>query len=131
MKWPFQKLGRGDPVRAAKVPMIRRPFQPAPPQIAQPFSISNYFQKPDHFQKDYRMANGLCLACGSSDHTIEGCPHKRMGVINRALPAPPVPIGQRNPGLGGTLSLHGSRLFAHFKGEAELQHVTEGDKPTT
>ena len=44
------------------------------------------------------MANGLCLACGSGDHTIEGCPHKRTGMMNRTLPAPPVTIGQSNPG---------------------------------
>ena len=33
MKRPFQQLGGGGPVRAAKAPMFRRPFRPASLQI--------------------------------------------------------------------------------------------------
>ena len=87
---------QGGPVRAIQAPMARRPFRPGPPLITQPLPICNYFQKPGHFKKDCRRANGLCLACGFGDHTIEGCPYKRMGVLNWALLSPPAPIGQRN-----------------------------------
>jgi len=33
--------------------------------------------------------------------------------------------------LGEPLSLHDNRFAAQFNGEAELQEVAEGDKPTT
>ena len=99
MKRPFQLLGRGGPVRAAKAPMVKRPFRSAPLQITGPLPICDYCQKTGHTQQECRRANGLCLACGSGDHTIEGSPHKRTGMMNQTLPASPVTIGQRNPGL--------------------------------
>jgi len=98
MKRPFQQLGRGGPVRTARAPMVRKPFRSAPPQSTQVVPVCNYCQRPGHLQKDCRRANGLCLACGSGDHTIEGCPLRRSGVINRTLPTLPAPISQRNPG---------------------------------
>jgi len=98
MKRPFQQLGRGGPVKATKVPIIRQPFRSAPLQITRPLPICDYCQKAGHTQQECRMANGLCLICGSGDHSIESCPHKRNGIMNQTLPAPSVPIGQRNPG---------------------------------
>ena len=82
MKRPLPQMGRGGPFRAAKVPTIRRPFRPVPFQITEPFPVCNYCQKLGHSQQNYHRANGLCLACGSSDHAIEGCPHRRMGIVN-------------------------------------------------
>jgi len=103
MKRPFPQMGRGGPFRAAKAPIMRRPFRPAPfqmaqPQMAQPGPICHFCLKPGHSQQNCRRANGLCLVCGSRDHTIEVCPHKRMGIANQTLPALPGPIGQRNQG---------------------------------
>ena len=98
MKGPFPQTGRGGPFRTARIPTMRRPFRPAPFPVTQPFSFCSYCQKPGHSRQNCRSANGLCLVCGSRDHTIEVCPHKRMGITNQALPALPGPNGQRNQG---------------------------------
>jgi len=95
---PFQQIGQGGPVKATRVPMSKWPFQPAPLQMIQPSQVCNYFQRPDHTQQNCRRANGLCLACGFNDHTVEGCLHKRTGMMTRALPALPAPSAQRNSG---------------------------------
>ena len=66
--------------------------------MARPPPICNYCQNLSHTQQNCRKANGLCLACGSSDHSMKSCPHKRtwmMTWIFLALPAPSLP---RNPG---------------------------------
>ena len=94
MKRPFVPVGRGGPFRAAKVQM-RQPFRPAPYQTAQPFAFCNYCQKPGHTRPNCRRANGLCLVCGSRDHSIEACPHRRLGIANQTLPVLPGPSGQR------------------------------------
>jgi len=94
MKRPFVPMGRGGPYRAAKV-LARPPFRPAPYQMAQSGPICNYCQKPGHTQQNCRRANGLCLVCGSRDHSVEACPHRRMGIANQTMPALPGPSGQR------------------------------------
>ena len=48
MKRPFQQLGRGGPFRAAKAPMVRRPFRSAPLQITRPLPICDYCQRTGH-----------------------------------------------------------------------------------
>jgi len=67
--------------------------------------------KPGHIQRNCRKANGLCLVCGSSNHSIGGCPFKRtystpstfpVRVAPPALPAPPLrrnlePVGRSAP----------------------------------
>jgi len=98
MKRPFQQMGRGGPVRATRAPMTKQPFQPVPLQMIRPIRICGYCQKADHTQQNCRRANGLCLACGSSGHTVEGCPHERTGTMTRALPVVPAPTTQRNSG---------------------------------
>ena len=107
MKRPFPPMGRGGPYRAAKVQAMRQPFRPAPYQMTQPGPICNFCQKLGHSQQNCRRANGLCLVCGSRDHSIEACPHRRMGIAGQVLPALqgpngqrslPGPLGQRNQG---------------------------------
>jgi len=41
-------------------------------------SVCNFCQKPGNFQCNCRMANILCLACGSGNHLIKDCPFKRV-----------------------------------------------------
>ena len=67
--------------------------------------------KPGHIQRNCRKTNGLCLACGSSNHSIGDCPFKRtystpstfpVRVAPPALPAPPLrrnlePVGRSAP----------------------------------
>jgi len=65
--------------------------------MVRPLPICGYCQKTSHTQQNYRRANGLCLACGSSDHLVEGYPHKKMGMATRALPALLASTVQRNP----------------------------------
>ena len=52
MKWPFQQIGRGGPVRIMGAPMTKRPFQPIPLQMARPPPICNYCQNLSHTQQN-------------------------------------------------------------------------------
>ena len=70
-----------------------RAIQPLPPQ-----SVCNYCQKLDHAHRNCRMANGLCLAYGSSDHSLGECPHRRTRNNTPALTVFPTPPVRGNPG---------------------------------
>ena len=93
MKRPFVPMGRGVPFRVAK--MQRQPYRPAPYQSAQPLPVCSFCGKLGHIRPNCRRANGLCLWCGSRDHAVETCPHRRIGTTNQTLPALPGPSGQR------------------------------------
>ena len=72
MKRQFQQVHRGNPVRSFGAPAAKRTFQPPSQQL-----VCGYCQKPGHNQRNYRMANGLCLACGSGNHSVGECPLKK------------------------------------------------------
>jgi len=100
VKRPFQLMNEEHATRPINGPIVKRPFQPSLPQI-----ICNFCHKPGHYRKDCRMANGLCLACGTESHAIRDCPFRRVGNIapvRPVLPAPPLrgnpePIDRRAP----------------------------------
>jgi len=97
VKRPFQLMNEEDTARTINGPIVKRPFQLPLPQV-----ICNFCHKPGHYRKDCRMANGLCLACGTGSHAIRDCPFRRIGnmaPIRPALPAPPFPAPpqRRNP----------------------------------
>ena len=64
-----------------------------------------YCLKFEHYKCDCRMANKVCLACGSDGHLIRNCSFIRMGnttPIQLTLPVPPVrrdsgPIERKTP----------------------------------
>ena len=79
-------------------PTAKRPFQSTPLQSIQPiplqivrppprYSICNYCHRPDHSRRNCRRANGLCLACGSSNHSLGEYLYKRTGNNTSALSA--------------------------------------------
>jgi len=74
-------MNRGNPARAVDAPLAKRPFQHPPQQI-----VCEYCEKLGHTRNTCRIANGLCLACGSDNNSIGDCPFKR---ICNAAPAPP------------------------------------------
>lgn len=83
---------------------IRRPA-PAPTARAQPYPPAgdkkdipcSYCHRPGHLRKDCRRANGLCLACGSKDHTIKDCPQRRPApTTGGPAPAPQPGVQTRN-----------------------------------
>ena len=100
VKRSFQLMDEEDPTRPSDGPIVRRPFCPPPQQ-----AICGYCLRPGHIQSNCRTANGLCLACGSGDHSLGVCPFKRMWNATPAplaLPAPPPgrnpePVGRRAP----------------------------------
>ena len=109
MKKPFLRgFKRMPPVRPPGTPLAKWPFQ-SPQQM-----VCGYCQKSGHNKSACRLANGLCLACGSSTHALSDCPHKRLGsttltpstLPSRALPAiPPVFSALAIPPTGLTQSM--------------------------
>jgi len=73
-------------------PVPLRSIQPLPPQ-----SVCNYCQKPDHARQNCRMADELCLACGSGDHSLGECPHRRMRNNTPAFAVFPIPPVRGKP----------------------------------
>ena len=106
VKRTFPLMNEEDAARTTNGPIIKRPFQPPLQQI-----ICGYCRKPGHIQRNCRKANGLCLVCGSRNHSIGDCPFKRTYPIPPtfparaappALPAPPLrrsqePVSRRVP----------------------------------
>ena len=72
--------------------IVKRPFQSSLPQI-----ICNFCHKPGHYRKDCRMANGVCLACGTDSHAIRDYPFRRVGNTAPVWPVLPAPPLRRNP----------------------------------
>jgi len=76
-----------DSVQLIGAPMTKRTFRPS---LLQP--VCNFCRKPGHFQRNYQMAKGLCLACGSGDHKKKDCSHRRIRnptPVQLTLPALP------------------------------------------
>ena len=92
VKRPFQLMNEEDAAWTINGPIVKRPFQPSLPQI-----ICNFCHKPGHYRKDCRMANGLCLACGTGSHAIRDCPFRRVGNTTPVRPVLPAPPLRRNP----------------------------------
>jgi len=102
MKRQFQQANIGNSVRSIGAPLAKRPFQLPPQQL-----VCGYCQKPGHNQHNCHMANGLCLACGSGNHSVGDCPFKKIWnaaptspalLVRVAPPALSAPQMRRNPG---------------------------------
>ena len=72
IKRPFPQMNSGNPARLVGTPLAKRSLQLSHQQM-----VCGYCQKPGHTRNTCRVANGLCLACGSGNQPIGDYPFKR------------------------------------------------------
>jgi len=98
-----------DPVRPMCTLTATQPYQsthlqsiqPVPFQAIQPLPpqpVCNYCQKPGHTRQNCRMAHGLCLGRGSTDHSSGECPHRRNENNTPTLTIFPTPPSEETQG---------------------------------
>jgi len=93
VKRPFQLKGGIDSVRPMDTPLAKQLLQPLPQQMR-----CGYCMKLGHYKRDCRMANKVCLACGSDGHMIRNCSFRWIGCTTPIQPTLPVPPVRRDPG---------------------------------
>jgi len=89
----FQLKGGINSVRPLDTPLAEQLLQPLPPQMR-----CGYCLKLGYHKRDCRMANNICLACGSNGHMIRNCSFRWMGSTTPIQPTLPVPPIRRDPG---------------------------------
>ena len=99
--------------------------------------VCGYCRRPEHLQRNCRIASGYCFKCGSKDHLMIECPFKKLRnatPVRLALPAPPPgrnpePVGRRAPlppqQRGSRIGVDRGRVQAYYlsAGEAEASVV--------